>query len=207
MHWEYQPAFAEEFPDINLSQDVYVIDKGRYTSAGGIAGMEMMLQIIGEQHGAAISQKIANNFQLDRIRAPGVSQRGGALARMEAMPPAVQQAVRIMLDNVEQPLSNAEIAPKIRTSVRNLERIFKRNLKASPAKFYLSLRLEKARELLMHTNVATLDVALQCGFSSSSYFARCFQREFGHRPSEVRRTGAALAVMPLAPSPAWTAAR
>jgi transcriptional regulator GlxA family with amidase domain len=207
VHWEYQPAFAEEFPEIALTQDVYVIDKRRYTSSGGIAGMEMMLQIIAAQHGPAVSQKVANNFQLDRVRGSGASQRGGALARLESLPQAVQQAVKIMLDNVEQPLSNAEIAPRIKTSVRNLERMFKRNLQASPAKFYLSLRLEKARELLMHTNLATLDVALQCGFSSSSYFARCFQREFGQRPSEIRRAGAALAVMPSVLSPAWMGAR
>jgi transcriptional regulator GlxA family with amidase domain len=187
VHWEYQPAFSEEFPDVKLVPDIYVIDRNRYTSSGGIAGMEMMLDIITRQHGEVAARKVANNFQLDRVRGPGVTQRGGASMRMDTMPPAVQQAVRIMLGNVETPLSNAEIAPMIGTSVRNLERIFKRNLKASPAKYYLSLRLEKAREFLMHTNMATLEVALQCGFSSSSYFARCFQREFSIRPSEVRR--------------------
>ena len=103
------------------------------------------------------------------------------------MPAAVQESVRLMLANIELPLSNVEIARAINTSVRNLERMFKRNLRVSPAKYYLSLRLEKARELLMHTNVSTLDVALQCGFSSSSYFARCFQREFSMRPSDVRK--------------------
>jgi transcriptional regulator GlxA family with amidase domain len=190
LHWEYQPAFAEEFPDVRLVTDLYVIDKNRYTSSGGIASMELVLQVITEQHGEAVARKVANNFQLDRIRNAGVSQRAGAVARMDTMPPAVQESVRLMLDNVELPLSNVEIAHHIHTSVRNLERMFKRNLKASPAKYYVSLRLEKARELLLHTNLPTLEVALQCGFSSSSYFARCFQREFGQRPSELRRVTA-----------------
>jgi transcriptional regulator GlxA family with amidase domain len=187
LHWEYQPAFAEEFPDINLVTDLYVIDRNRYTSSGGVASMELVLQVVTEQHGEAVARKVANNFQLDRIRNAGVSQRSGAVARLDTMPLAVQESVRLMLANVEQPLSNVEIAEHIHTSVRNLERMFKRNLKASPAKYYVALRLEKARELLMHTNLPTLEVALQCGFSSSSYFARCFLREFGHRPSEVRR--------------------
>ncbi len=187
LHWEYQPAFAEEFPDIEMVTDLYVIDKNRYTSSGGIASMELVLQVITEQHGEQVARKVGNNFQLDRIRNAGVSQRSGAVARMDTMPPAVQESVRLMLANVEQPLSNVDIADHIHTSVRNLERMFKRNLKASPAKYYVALRLEKARELLMHTNLPTLEVALQCGFSSSSYFARCFLREFGHRPSEVRR--------------------
>ena len=187
LHWEYQPAFAEEFPDIRLATDLYVIDNNRYTSSGGIASMELLLQVVTQQHGEAVARKVANNFHLDRIRNAGVSQRTGATARMDTMPPPVQESVRLMLANVELPLSNVDIAGKIHTSVRNLERMFKRNLKASPAKYYVSLRLERARELLLHTNLPTLEVALQCGFSSSSYFARCFLREFGHRPSEVRR--------------------
>ncbi len=187
LHWEYQPAFAEEFPDIDMVTDLFVIDKERYTSSGGIASMELVLQVITNQHGEQVARKVGNNFQLDRIRNSGVSQRSGGVARMDTMPPAVQESVRMMLANVEQPLSNVDIAHHINTSVRNLERMFKRNLKASPAKYYVALRLEKARELLLHTNLPTLEVALQCGFSSSSYFARCFLREFGHRPSEVRR--------------------
>ncbi|GIL00975.1 MAG: AraC family transcriptional regulator [Alphaproteobacteria bacterium] len=187
LHWEFQPAFKEEFPEIDMVTDLYVIDKGRYTSSGGISGMELILQIVTEMHGEGLAQRIANNFQLDRIRNSGVSQRAGAVARMDTMPGAVQESVRLMLANIELPLSNAEIARAINTSVRNLERMFKRHLKASPAKYYLSLRLEKARELLIHTNVSTLEIALQCGFSSSSYFARCYQREFGRRPSDARR--------------------
>ncbi|MFZ1815295.1 MAG: GlxA family transcriptional regulator [Rhizobiaceae bacterium] len=187
LHWEYQPAFQEEFPDVDMVTDIYVIDRNRYTSSGGISSLELVLQIIGEQHGEAAALKVANNFQLDRIRNSGVSQRSGAVTRLDTMPHSVQSAVRLMLANIEVPLSNAEIAAKINTSVRNLERMFKRNLKASPAKYYLSLRLEKARELLLHTNISTLEVALQCGFSSSSYFARCFLNAFGRRPSDMRK--------------------
>ncbi len=186
IHWEYEPAFAEEFPDVHVVPDLYVIDKNRYTSSGGIADMELMLQIINERHGDKLAQRIANNFQLERIRNAGVSQRSGSVTRMDTMPPAVQASVRLMLENIEAPLSNAAIARRINTSVRNLERMYKRNLNATPAKYYLALRLEKARELLTHTNVSTLEVALQCGFSSSSYFARCFQREFNRRPSDIR---------------------
>jgi transcriptional regulator GlxA family with amidase domain len=187
VHWELEPAFHEEFPEVKVVPDLYVIDRNRFTSSGGIAGMELILEILTQRHGEGLAQRIANNFQLDRIRNAGVSQRAGAVTRMDTMPAPVQAAVRLMLANLEMPLSNAEIGQKINTSVRNLERMFKRHLKSSPAKYYLSLRLEKARELLAHTNVSTLEVALQCGFSSSSYFARCFHREFGRRPTDIRR--------------------
>ena len=186
VHWEFEAAFQEEFPEIDLVPALYVIDGSRFTGSGGIASMELMLRLIWDQHGEDMCLEVANNFHLDRIRNEGEWQRSGQIRRIKTMPASVQSAVRLMLANIEIPLSNVEIAARISTSVRNLERMFKRNLKASPAKYYLSLRLEKARELLMHTNLSTLEVALQCGFSSSSYFARCFQREFSVRPSEVR---------------------
>jgi AraC family transcriptional regulator, glycine betaine-responsive activator len=187
VHWEYEPAFREEFPDLEYRPALFVIDRNRYTGSGGIASMELILHLIEEDYGEEICLEVANNFHLDRIRNENDIQRSGSIARINTMPASIQSAVRIMLENTEIPLSNVEIAARINTSVRNLERMFKRNLKSSPAKYYLSLRLEKARELLMHTNLSTLEVALQTGFSSSSYFARCFQHEFGKRPSDVRK--------------------
>lgn len=189
IHWEGLPAFQEQFPEIAIVNELFVIDSRRYTSSGGLAGMEMMLQIIAEAHGPETALKIANNFQLDRVRNSASHQRSGGVQRLDTMPTAVQASVELMLANLETPLSNSAIAASINTSVRNLERMFMRKLKSSPAKYYLSLRLEKARELLIHTNLSTLEVALQCGFSSSSYFARCFMREFRMRPSDLRKEG------------------
>ncbi|MEM8842017.1 MAG: helix-turn-helix domain-containing protein, partial [Pseudomonadota bacterium] len=60
-------------------------------------------------------------------------------------------------------------------------------LEAAPAQFYRRLRLEKARELLMHSNLSTLEISFLTGFSSSSHFAMAYAREYGVRPSEVRR--------------------
>lgn len=187
IHWESLPAFKDTFPDINIVNELYVIDSGCYTASGGLASMEMMLELIAEKHGEETATKIANNFQLDRIRGSASVQRAGATVRMDTMPPVVRSAVELMIANMEEPLSNAEIARLTHTSVRNLERSFLAKLKTSPAKYYLSLRLEKARELLTYTNLPTVEIALQCGFSSSSYFAKCFQREFAIRPVDMRK--------------------
>ena len=187
IHWEGLPAFRETFPDIDIVNDLYVIDQNRYTASGGLSSMELMLDIISHVYTPELALKIANNFQLDRIRNSTSHQRSGSISRMDTMPPGIQTAVELMLANLEVPLGNAQIAKQINTSVRNLERTFQRKLGVSPARYYLSRRLEKARELLLHTNMSTLDIALQCGFSSSSYFARCFLREFKIRPSDLRK--------------------
>lgn len=189
IHWEALPAFREAFPDISATNELFVIDNGRYTASGGIAGMEIMLEIIRQEHGEDLVQAIANVFQLDRIRTSNMRQRSGKTKRLDTLPASIKESIAIMQDNLETPLSIAEIATSMNTSVRNLERGFRRRLQISPARYYQSLRLEKARELLMYTNLSTLEIALQCGFSSSSYFARCFQREFGIRPSQQRQRG------------------
>lgn len=187
IHWESLPAFEEEFPQVNIVNDLYVIDSNRYTSSGGLASMEMMLEMVARDHGPELARKVANNFQIDRLRNSTDRQRSGSVARLDTMPATVQNAVNLMLENLEAPLSNVELAARTNTSVRNLERLFMRQLKSSPARYYISLRLEKARELLVYTNHSTLEIALQCGFSSSSYFARCFQREYGFRPTDLRK--------------------
>jgi AraC family transcriptional regulator, glycine betaine-responsive activator len=189
---ELEPAFREEFPEIEFRPTLFVVDQNRFTCCGGIAGIDLMLRIVGDRHSEEICIEIANRLHLDRVRTEEDIQHSGSTTRISAMPGAIQAAVRLMLENVEEPLSNARIAGRVNTSVRNLERIFRRELGSSPAKYYLSLRLEKAREFLLHTNVSTLEIAIQTGFASSSYFARCFFREFGKRPSDVRKPAKSL---------------
>jgi len=76
-----------------------------------------------------------------------------------------------------------------------MERMFKSNLETSPAHFYRGIRLEKARELLLHTNLSTLEIGVLTGFSSSSHFAMAYQRQYGMRPTDARRS-------PTGPTPA-----
>ncbi len=187
IHWEFQPAFAETFPELDCSPGLYVIDRDRWTGSGGIAGMDMMLELIGRDHGPALSRGIANQFQIDRIRNAAIHQRPGELERLETLPAPLQSAVQLMLANIETPLGMEEIARESGLRLRRMERMFRSHLNASPAQFYRGLRLEKARELLLYTNLSTLEIGVLTGFSSSSHFAMAYQRHYGMRPTDARR--------------------
>lgn len=187
IHWEFQPAFQEEFPDLVSSPGVYVIDRDRWTGSGGITGMDMMLYMIERDHGEGLSRSVGNQFQIDQIRNSTVHQRPGHLERMETLPEPVQQVVNLMLSNIEEPLRMDELARMAGLNLRRMERLFNANLGSSPGQFYRQLRLEKARDLLLHTNLPTLEVACLTGFSSSSHFAMAYQRQFDMRPSDTRR--------------------
>lgn len=187
VHWEFQPAFEEEFPNLECTSGLYCIDRDRWTGSGGISGLDMMLRLIERDHGIGLSRAVGNQFQIDRIRNAGVHQRPGGLERLETLPEPVRAAIELMLVNMETPLRMDEIAATTGANIRRLERLFKAHLERSPADYYRRLRLEKARELLMHTNLSTLEIGILTGFSSSSHFAMAFGQAFGVRPSDARR--------------------
>lgn len=187
IHWEFQPAFEEAFPEIECSPGLFVIDRDRWTGSGGVASMDMMLELIGRDHGAALSRAVGNQFQIDRIRNAAIHQRPGALDQLETLPAPLQKAVELMLANIETPLGMQEIARLAGLRLRRMERMFRAHLDASPGHFYRSLRLERARDLLLHTNLSALEIGVLTGFSSSSHFAMAYQRHYGMRPTDARR--------------------
>lgn len=187
LHWEGAPAFREEFPEIELGNDLYVIDRGIYTCAGGTAGMDMMLHIIGRDHGEVLTRSVANQFQVERIRDGSDAQRAGSSVRLDTMPAQIVRAIGQMSKNFESPLTTRDIAQGVGLSVRNLERLFMHHTGQTPARYYKALRLEHARDLLLHTGLPNVEIAIATGFCSSSYFSAAYAGHFGNSPSAERR--------------------
>lgn len=199
IHWENRPAFQEEFPDLVCTDKLYEIDRDRMTCSGGTAAMDLMLHLITERHGADLARRVANQFHHDRIRDERDNQSGGRLERMSSLPPAVRNALKLMQRHVEDTISIAEIAEKVGMSPRQLERLFLRYLQTSPARYYLSLRIDRARELLLYSDRPVLEVAIAAGFTSTSHFAHWFKKLQGVRPSQLRGRPASDEAAPAQP--------
>lgn len=187
LHWENQPAFSEEFPNLPISPNLYVMDRDRWTGSGGLSSMDISLHIIAEHHGVRVANAVGNQYQIDRIRRASVGQRPYWLNQYETLPKPIQAAIAAMMENMEIPLSIPEIADAAGKTVRSLERLFASQMNSSPARFYRKLRLEKVRQLLWHTNLSILEIALMTGFPSPSHLSRLYQAEFGLKPSEDRK--------------------
>ena len=99
---------------------------------------------------------------------------------------AINRIDKIMRNAVEQPVSIRRIAEDVGVSTRQLERIFVKHLNTSPKKFMLDLRLERARYLLLQTEMSVIDVAIATGFESPSHFARVYRTAFGMPPNRQR---------------------
>jgi transcriptional regulator GlxA family with amidase domain len=188
IHWENRASFVEKFPEIECTSNVFEIDRDRYTCAGGTTSIDLMLEIVRGDFGTDLANSVANQFQHERIRSAGDRQRSGHEPDLSGKSEKLQLIVRQMTDHLDDPISAVDLAANASLSVRQVERLFLRHLNMTPGRFYMRLRLERARELLRQTNLSILDIAIATGFTSHSYFAQSYRREFGRPPSEERRT-------------------
>ena len=186
LHWEHIPGFVEEFPDIEVTDDLYEIDGPVFTCAGGSASMDMMLHLISLQHGHDLAAAVSEQFIHDRIREPTDRQRMALRMRIGHSHPKLVAAIAYMEDNLENPVSPPQLARSVGLSSRQLERLFRKYMECTPARYYLDLRLKRARALLRQTSLSVLDVAVACGFASASHFSKRYRDLFGQSPRSDR---------------------
>lgn len=186
IHWENLPGFTEAFPEIEVTADLFEIDRNRFTCSGGTAALDLMLHRIALAHGEDLATRVSEQCILDRIRGPQDRQRMPLRLRLGVHHPKLLRAVELMEANIEEPLSQAALARDVGLSRRQLERLFRRHLARTPAQYYLEVRLERARHLLRQTDLPIMSVACAAGFISASHFTTCYRQLFGKTPRAER---------------------
>ena len=172
IHWEDIETLKDHFPGIIISNQLFELDRDRYTCSGGVASMDMTLQLIArEPGGREIAAHAAELLLCDRARSAQEQQRV----------PAIMEA------NLEEPVSLEELARLNEVSIRQLERLFHKHLQRTPSQYYLELRLARARSLLLRSESQVRDIALACGFVSAAHFSKCYSRLFGVSPIGDRK--------------------
>ena len=190
IHWDNRDSFLEDFPDIDLSHTIYTIDGNRYTSAGGSASADLMLKLISDRHGPELANRVADQMIYTTIRSDRDEQRLSIPTRIGVRHPKLANVIRMMEENIEEPVSPSLLAADVGMSTRQLERLFRRYLNRSPKRYYMELRLQKAKNLLMQTDMTVINVALACGFTSPSHFSKCYRAHFSTTPYRERGTQA-----------------
>ena len=186
IHWEDIQPLSEDFPRLEVTTNLFEVDRKRITCAGGTAALDLMLHLIGLAHGAVFAGRVSDQFMHQRIRAANDHQRMAPYERLGVREPKLIAAIGAMEKNLEEPLSLGEIARTASLSVRQLERLFRQRLGCTPSHYYLELRLHHARLLLMRGASSILAIALAAGFASASHFSRRYREHFGHSPREER---------------------
>ncbi len=187
IHWENIASLRELFPDLIVSAELFEIDRDRYTCAGGSSSLDMMLTLIREQHGEDLANAISEQFMCDRIRGQHDRQRIPLRINLGTSQPKLVEAVTLMEANIEEPIGLDELAQHVGVSRRQLERLFQKYLHCVPTRYYLELRLKRARQLLLQSDLSVVDVGLACGFVSAPHFSKCYRDAFGIPPRDERR--------------------
>ncbi len=183
LHWENQASFHELFPDRLSTNRIFEIDRGLMTCGGGRAAADMMLHVIREDYGVDFANTVADMCLHGAPRMCSVAQRSSTAFSTRSRNTYLVNAIELMRNNLEEPLSMDLLAELSGCSRRQLERLFRQSLKTTPGKYYRDLRLDHGYSLLVETNMSATDVAMAAGFRNSVHFSKCFKQRFGAPPT------------------------
>jgi transcriptional regulator GlxA family with amidase domain len=185
-HWECIPSIKENFPKANNNNHLYSLSKDRLTSSGGIVPLDMMLALVQRQYGSELVAAISDMFVCDRLRSEADYQRVPMRHALGNTQPKLVELVSLMENNLEEPIHLDELANYVNISRRQLERLFQKYLNCTPSRYYLKLRLARARQLLKQTSLSIIEIATACGFVSTPHFSKCYRFYMGMPPRNER---------------------
>ena len=186
IHWENLPGFSEAFPNADVYADLFEVDGNIYTCAGGTAALDMMLSLIAEDHDEKLINAICEQALTDRVRGSHDRQRLPLRARLGVQNGRILSIIEMMESHLSEPLTLIEIAERAELSRRQIERLFRQHMGRSPARYYLEIRLDRARHLLLQSVLPVVEVAIACGFVSASHFSKCYRELYGRSPQQER---------------------
>jgi transcriptional regulator GlxA family with amidase domain len=197
-HWSWKPGLEEEFPGIEVCEQLYTMDGKISSVSGGTACIDLMITMIAGQHGEQLASEVSNQMLHYPRRPATAAQRVAASGNSEEVHPQVREAMTLIEANIEEPLPVPELCRLLETSQRQLERLFKRDTGCSIVQFSQLVRLQYARVLLTSTRMSIREVSVACGFNSLSYFSLSFMKCFSKKPSQYRQA------WPVSePAPSW----
>jgi transcriptional regulator GlxA family with amidase domain len=186
-HWEDLEDFAARFPDVDVQPDRFVIDEPVFTTGGATPALDCMLSLIRARNGYSAALDVASLYIYEEVRTGSDIQPIVSLGRIRQHEPRVAEAIRVMETHIDRPLTIAAIARRVGVSTRGLETLFLRIVEVTPGAYYVTLRLNAARRLVLDTNLSLADIAERTGFSAIASLSRAFRRQFGQPPSAARK--------------------
>ncbi|MCO6058089.1 GlxA family transcriptional regulator [Pseudomonas sp. MOB-449] len=185
-HPDGRAMMSELFPKVNVTNHSHVLDRKRISCAGANSSLGMMLEVVRHSAGQellnAVEEVLSCDKKQDIIDVSAVS-----IDFDPTLPQTLKLALELMHSNIEDPIGIDEISRYVGISRRHLERLFRRHVKATPPRYYLELRLTRARQLLQHTNKSLIEIAVASGFVTLPHFQRCFREMFDIAPGMFRK--------------------
>ncbi len=187
VHWDHRDVLRQVSDTLLIERSIYVIDRDRYTCAGGVAALDMMSAIITRDHGAEAAKRVNDWLIHTWVREAEDPQTQNFVETYNVQNRVVLSALKLMHDHIADPLSVPQIAGLTGVSDRQLQRLFAQHLGHTPKDEYLNIRLGHARRLVEQSTLQFIDIALACGFECPAHFSKRFRDRFGETPKVVRQ--------------------
>lgn len=178
-NWKYHDAIDERFARVALRRSEFGADPRRPTASGATATAGLMLHLIVSAHGPDFVAAIAARMIYNALRDGAAAQRMSVEARHGVHNVPVAAAVRLMRETLDECSTPTAIADEIGISTRQLERLFRTDLKVSSNRYATTRRLEQGRNLQLQTELSGAQIALARGNGLATHFLRAFPAHYG----------------------------
>lgn len=187
VHWEDFDEFAAAYPHISVIRDRFVIDRKRISTGGSLPTLDLMLEVIRRRQGYSLALEVSRIFTYEQTGFRADSTTMPSTGSLRMADERVSAAIRLMEENIEQPLLLSRLARRIGLSARHLQSLFHGTIGVGPHVHYLAVRLNAARRKVIETRTPFADIALATGFNSASAFSRAYRAHFRESASETRK--------------------
>ncbi|MGR3678252.1 MAG: GlxA family transcriptional regulator [Paracoccaceae bacterium] len=184
-HWENSEVLRERLGMFDAGHAL-ASDTGQVVTCAGMGSTaDVILTLIGELVSSATQMTVANIMLHENVRDYGFLQPFSGAKPTMTGDSDLDRCIRIMQDNMEDPIPIGEIVEDLHISTRSLERKFKTYLGSTPNNFYREMRLSKANNLLLNTTMSVKEIGLACGFPNG--FSSLYKSFFGLTPLSLRK--------------------
>lgn len=187
VHHRHRRDFLERYKNVYVSsRDIFVEDDRVITCPGGTASIDLAMTLLSRKLGRQRALKGLVEMSVDRFRAPTEMALTPITTFENTSDNRIRMAIQVMRGNLSEPLNLAQIADSIGISTSQLNRIFVKNTKMSPAKFRRFLQLEHARFLLLNSDRNITQIAMDTGFTDQAHFSKVFSRRYETSPGKFK---------------------
>lgn len=187
VHPNFRPGVRETGRTLELTEGATCHHKALSSAVSPAAAIRMMVELVGARDGEFTRATLTKYLGLsdpDEDIGKAEHWRYKRLAQGNLV---ISDALKIMLDHLEDTLSVGQIADILDVSPRKLERGFRDLLNQTPLKVYRDLRLDRARSLLAQTSMPLNEISVACGFSNVTLMKKWFIEKYGELPGQVRQ--------------------
>ncbi len=184
LHWDDRESFQVEYPLLSPSNKLYCVDRRIVSSSGGASSTDLMLSLIARKHGTDLAAEVLDMCLHGKMRGQSEPSRSSISSVVGQRSAPLVRAIQKMEKCFDQELTMEQIAQTAGVSRRQFERLFRVHMQTTPYRYLTEVRLEKARKLLLESEMSTIDVSVACGFGSPSNFSKHFREKYGVTPSK-----------------------